>query len=1087
MAISDDDFLNAKPEIASVNDQEFMNAKPTVTAAPSVDASDPVNQAVFQQSGANKVLNAAQGNWFTRPFKAAEIAVENSYDGLTEGSLDDLQKAGLLMDYKKQQSEFRQTVNGAILMPSAAAADVAKLAGDTVMSTINAAASGAVALGEGFLGEASGAVGGARMSPETTAQEAQVDTNALYLMGGMSSELAPVASQGPTLREALSIPKQGKSIAAEAEIPSISSPIIKAPIKSPLIDEASGNLNLKYIKADDDVQGILARSAQAVADRDGVVISNDITKAKGQELVDQAMSETADGIPPELANRMRGDPTNEAQLYAARLLVKQAGDEVFNLGQIAQKTGDARDYAALEESYDRLMTVNGIRHDISATIGRASQSHQIVIGGEEGAQLITGMSKEDAMRTAMTLPSDQAVAKAVQTMQKPGWSDMAIFHYVSWLLSNPVTHAAYAAAGEVQKVIRQGESALSVGIGAIQRRIGSGLSSEDWNALHTERQSIESRLADADAGRVQIKASESGQMETRLKEIIKKQQGGETRMPEELQGRLYGVGKGYVDGLRAAMKSLKSGGTQMFPGEEAAAQLAQKKAEETALEEGKGADEARKAGNSAYAQSAVKISNPIMERAEFIKNPLFKSLTSGYGRIVGISPTIAGAIHTFQKFAGYTESLYATAYRRAALMGAASDEEMGANIAKLLSNPTEDMMKQAAEDGKYASLVNRPGGLGQNIENVAHTNAWTRFVIPFARIANNLTSQTLLERTPVGFASGEIRARLMGERGAVAQSDAIARMALGTGITTTGAWLTTQGLVNGLGSTDPKARLFNYMIGRPPLTVRIADRNIPLRLFGVPGRIISYGAAVHDVMQGWKEGDDAWDGFGNAIHTIADTALQENALKGLSDFLDAVVGHDKEMSKRYALNAVAAIVVPRGVAQWTRLDDPDLRSTMGSGFTDRLQKTIDAQLPWKSQELLPRVDAYGRDMVRGADYDAAMKDPVTQAELNAHSYPTLVEPRLGKVKLTDQQYYDYQKLAGTLYYQNAAETIKDPNWNTYDTSTQADMLHQAQLQARKDARCHLNVKYPDISKSNAKYCKDLLAGGSSSGGADSDE
>ena len=470
----------------------------------------------------------------------------------------------------------------------------------------------------------------------------------------------------------------------------------------------------------------------------------------------------------------------------------------------------------------------------------------------------------------------------------------------------------------------------------------------------------------------------------------------------------------------------------------------------------------------------MKMSNPIMERAEYIKNPLFKGLVRGYGKIVGLSPAMAGAIHTFQKFAGYTESLYTLAYRRAALMGAANDAEMGKRIAELLNSPTADMMEQAAEDGKYASLINRPGALGQNIENLAHTNAWTRFVIPFARIATNLTSQSLLERTPVGIFSSEVRARLVGQRGAVAQSDAIARMALGTGVTTVGASLAAQGIVNGIGPTKPNQRAYNYMIGKPPLTVRIGDHNIPLRLFGLPGRIISYGSAAHDIYQGYAGGDDLWDSTGHMIQTVADTALQENALKGLSDFLDAVVGHDAEMSKRYALNAVATIIVPRGIAQITRLDDPDMRSTMGNGFMERLQKTVDAQLPWKSSEILPQVDVYGRDMARNTNYEEAMKDPVTQAEMSTNQYPTKVEPKINNVKLNDAQYYEYQKKAGTLYYTNVQQMVSDPGFSDLPIDTRADMIHNAMTSARKMARQDMLINNADLAESVAEYNRKLI-------------
>ena len=1085
---------------------------PANAAPQAIDLTNPSTEALFQHTDGAKVMNAAQGNWFTRPFKAAGMAtvkgavlaptaaistavktagdmalrtlnagdaISNAYDGaLSSDSIKDLQAIGAYGDYKDSQSKWMATVKGAVLAPTAAISTAGKTAGDIALRTLNAGISGTAAVVGGLINDAEGAAGAGRENPEAVAKEAQDFTDFLYLNAGMAENGAPIiraAADRPKMQEVMEMPKfaekseRGVPVLEAAKTP----PALKAPVENPMIDKESGNLNLKYIRTSDGVKTILANSAQAVADRDGVVIPNEITKSKGQALVDQAMQERSDGIPEVLAERMRGDPTNEAQLYAARLLTAQAGEEVFRLGKIAQQTGDARDYEALEASYDRLMSINGIRHDISATLARGTQSHQIVIGGEDAAATISGMSKEDAMRTAMTLPSDQAVAKMTQDMKKPGWGDMAIFHYINWLLSNPITHAAYAAAGEIQKVVRVGlENTVSVGIGAVQRALGSGLEPAQWAALQKERETIEARLAQP-----KLKARESGQLELRLKEITEKQKMGATRMPAEMAGRFHGAGQGYIDGIRAVGRTLKTGQVQMFPGEEAKAQEAFKKAEADALEEGKSAEEAHKAGQAAYNRSAIKIDNPILERAKYIDNPLMKNIVSGYGKIVGIPGVMASAIHTFQKFAGYAESDIASAYRQAAMEGITDDAKLGARIAQLRANPTAERMKEAAEDGKYASMINKPGAAGQKIEEWAHVNGWTRFLMPFSRIATNLTSQSVLERTPIGIMSPVIRGRLMGAEGNIAQSDAIARMAVGTGIATAGGWLAAQGIVNGVGSVKPNERAMAFLEGKDPLTVRIADHNFPLRLFGLPGRVVSLGAAAYDAFQGAPDDKDIFDATGHLIHVVSQNILQENALKGLADFLDAVAGHDKEMSKNYALNALSTIVVPTGVNQLTRLEDPYIRSTMGNGFMDRLQKTIDARLPWDYSTLYPRVDIFGRPMERNTDHDAAMKDPVIQTLMRLNMSPSHVEPRIGNVRLNDQQFFDYSTKAGALYYNGVSKLVKSSYFSKLDVKTQAEMIMNVQSNARATARQYMLMSHKELAKSIADYNMRLLRGG----------
>ena len=82
-----------------------------------------------------------------------------------------------------------------------------------------------------------------------------------------------------------------------------------------------------------------------------------------------------------------------------------------------------------------------------------------------------------------------------------------------------------------------------------------------------------------------------------------------------------------------------------------------------------------------------------------------------------------------------------------------------------------------------------------------------------------------------------------------------------------------------------------------------------------------------------------------------------------------------------------------------------MRSTLGKDFSDTLQKTIDSRLPWKSQDLYPRVDIFGKDMLKNEDHQAALEDPVYQTMSRLNLSPSHVEPQIDKVKLTDAQFY----------------------------------------------------------------------------------
>lgn len=1085
--MADEPLSDADVFGSGLSDQQVFGAQQKPVEA------DPVNTAAFQQTPAGKALDASQGNWFTRPFSAAGIAVKDSFTdggslGLSQESVKKLQDVGVLEDYKSNYLSIRKAVTGALLMPAAAA-------GDALMRTINAGITGTTALAGGIVNEAEGAAGLGRENPEAVAKDAQDFANYLYITSGISETGAPIAraaSAIPTMKDVQALPaitKDGEIAApavkaAEegkvAELPP--APVIKAPVANPMLDEDSGNLNLKYITGTDDAKSMLARTAQAYADESGVTITHAQTVEESQVVLDQAMTETADGVPESLANYMRGDPVNRPLLYAARQLTVQATQDAIKAVKQAVATGDPADVAAALKADDRMMAMTGARHEVSAEAGRVLESHKITMG-EDGADLesaadkMAGMSQEERIRLMSTFDSPEAIAKFARDVKKPTWGEMGIFYVINNYLSGPITHMAYAASWAAQTVIRAGlETPVASAIGRIQRAAGVTLEPAEVKALQVERESVTAKIAAADSGKVRMTAKDSLAATSRLKEINTKLNNGVTVMPGEAAARFYGIGEGALDSLRAAGRALRTGNIQMLPGEMAAAKQAAKEAVDAAIKEGKSTQDAQKAGETAYNKAAIYSNNPILDRADFIKNPVAKALTQAAGLVMGVPTRVIAGIHSLQKFSGYAESSNALAYRQAASEGLTSAEDIGARIAQIKSDMSPAMIKQSAEEAKYAALMGKPGKFGQAVENLAHVNGWTRMVVPFSRVVTNLANQKFLERTPAGLLSEKIRGDLMGSNGAAAQANTMAKMITGSTLLAGGAWLASQGINNGQAPDNPNERARAYMAGTPPYTVRIGDVNIPHRMFGVAAGSLSLGADVHSIFQTARGDDDTWAIMGNAFHVLGNDMLQENALKGAADLYDAIRNRDQNAAKVYVLNALTAAATPYsvGMSQVTRALDPVMRSTMGNDFWDRFKKTEEAHIPWESGSLLPQVDIFGRPMQRGGDYQAMLRDPVMQNLTRLNIFPAKASTRILNVKLNDQQYYDYATKAGSLFYHNAGAMVNDPNWPKYDTGTQVEMIHQAQKDARADARQYMCMAYPTISKSCAKYSNDLV-------------
>ena len=505
---------------AQVSRPEMDDAQ--VSAAPQPDYTNPVNQAVFNQGAGAKILNATFGG-VLRPYLAADTAIKEAMSsGFSDGAIQDLKNAGSLLDVQQKQSDVEHAVVGGIMMPTAAVAAAPQVALDYALRAANAGINAPIA-----------AIGAALMpgkSPKEIAEQTPEALNQAFFalqgspIGQMIEDVRlassvteagiPVVRENapaPTIQEMMAAPvktEEGKAVEATAPI------IPKAPVKNPLIEEGTGNLNLDYIKGDSDMLAAHGRAAQAIADRDGVVVSNTLTRENSQEMIETAMRENADGIPDALRDREFDAPTNAAEVDAARQIADGEMRRFWALKDIYSQTGDERDYNAASEAYDSLMNATGIRHNISATPGRALQAHQMVLGedtavNEALANKLVGMSKEEGMRVTMELPNQQAVAKFALGLKKTAWQsarEIPMFLWYNWLLSGYVSHLTYLGMGMYQAVARTiPESLLDAGVGAVQRKLGYGLSIAEYKALTAERDALKATLEKGG-----LKAAEGG-------------------------------------------------------------------------------------------------------------------------------------------------------------------------------------------------------------------------------------------------------------------------------------------------------------------------------------------------------------------------------------------------------------------------------------------------------------------------------------------------------------------------------------------------------------------------------------------------
>lgn len=1003
---------------------------------------DPVNDKIFQTTSAGGILTKADSwlglGWLTKPAEAAFIAgsdalTEGGSLGLSQQTDEELRKAGWFNDYEKGQDSFARNVAEGILKPAAAAAD-------TAARVVNAAASGTMAAVGGEVNYLESKFGGLNKSPDVIAHEAQDFVNYLFITAGMSEDGMPLM-RNPAKTEKPAA--AGKYMREGAEGPAdINGP---ATPPSALTDKA-GNINLQYINKPEDVKNVIRQVAEqnggdnAFIEQRRGVISHKETVANAEKLIDQA----ANGVPDWMANWTVGKAPNAEEGTAARLVLGQSAGEVVKLAKIAQETGAEADVSAYQAALDKHTLIQQTLSGMAAESGRGLNAFGIVVPGAEEADAIAGikkapgMTEEDLLKIHASMDSPQQAVKLLKDARKATWGDGVLYYVINNYLSGPITHAAYAASYVAQTVIRAGiETPIASLVGKIQSLAGKTLDADQIVALKTEYKGLKDRIDEAESTQGQkMTVAEREVMKTRMEEIQSQFKKTDTVMPKEVAARFYGMGEGFIDAVKASFRAVSSGTIGRLPGE------------------------------TSFPNSLGR--NPIIEIGKRIKNPLLSDLMQKGGRIVGIPSSVVGGIHTFQKFLSYTESLNALAYRQAAaegLEGSMFDKAttLGARIAQLKNDPPLEMMQAATDEGKYAALMGEPGKAGKRFEDWANSNNYTKAMVPFSRVMNNINSQAFLERTPIGVLSDRVRGDLLGKNGNAAQAIAIGKMSTGLTILGAATALTAYGFAHGEAPDSAKEKNFQRLSGQIPYSVRMGNASIPLRFFGIPGRVMAIGADLYDVHQAYKESDDLTAALGMAAHALGNDVLSESGFRGIGEFYQAVTQYQR-YGKFYVQNLIAQAAVPFSVGQGqiAREVDPILRQSHS------VIQAIKSKTPFLSETLVPKIDIFGNPLKRNGDHSWAEKDPVMQALTQLEYYPSPVGERLSNVTLSEEQWADYATKAGKLFYLNMNEQVTNPNWTKLSGDAQRDIAEDTLKEARKMARTYMHMTYPELAKKSAK-------------------
>jgi hypothetical protein len=480
----------------------------------------------------------------------------------------------------------------------------------------------------------------------------------------------------------------------------------------------------------------------------------------------------------------------------------------------------------------------------------------------------------------------------------------------------------------------------------------------------------------------------------------------------EAGAQLYGLMKGSRDGLSAAIEAFRTGTSPALRGERIPAQFSE---------------------------------------------PMAPPIPGSVGRAIGLPGKSVAAIHSFFKSLRYEQNKQALAYRQAMSEGL-TGEAFNQRIAQLDATPTDQMMEAASKDALkelYMAPTDYHSAMGA-LNRAVNTSLPAKIIIPFMKIGSQITRNAFIERTPLGIVDKQVRANLMGENGAAAQSMQTAKIAAGTALIGSTVMMAAEGLATGDGPTDPKERAI-WLLNHRPNTITIGPLSIPYQGLGSLGMLMRFSSNMYETAHAW-DGEDGTKLAVAGLEGITRSVLDDNFMKGMKDALDAVY-HWQEYGPAYIRNnATNWLPFSVGMGQIAREIDPYQREV------HTVFEAAKARTPWVSQSLYPKRDVFGEPIPNGGPNPAYLNDPVVQAFDQLHVFPSKLEMKIRGVELTEQQYDDYARIAGRLVKMRLEPMVSQPGFSSMPLQVAHDLMAKTIEGSREAAASMVMMQNPSIVK-----------------------
>jgi hypothetical protein len=366
------------------------------------------------------------------------------------------------------------------------------------------------------------------------------------------------------------------------------------------------------------------------------------------------------------------------------------------------------------------------------------------------------------------------------------------------------------------------------------------------------------------------------------------------------------------------------------------------------------------------------------------------------------------------------------------------------------------------------------GPSGKALQALLYKVKIGRFIIPFMKVPGNIFN-AVQEGTPLAFLDSRMRDDLLGKNGGAAADQARGRLMGGSVVMATAAYWTLNGTITGNGPIEPKERA-EWLLTNQPNSYKTQDgiwksydRFGPIAgWLALAANVTEGGQQVQAALnagrmtetQARKADKDLIDGMSRIVVGFS-RWFEEAGFQGLFNLVEELSDPSKTRASGVGRTAASALPFSSLQSQTASFVDPYVRDTQT--FLDGIKNAIPGEretLPYaRDWSGAPRPNPMYHSMVRNQPVSV---DPVDLEMQRLDLKPAKVPDQIKGVKLTRDQYYDYQDHAGIATRTALDSLVKTPGWNNLPEFARSQIMVKQIDASRKQAEVYMQATYPNL-------------------------